>query len=242
MRAARNAIQGEPVPPMDEYRKREWSAILEVVEELFDKLQWMAETGNSVIRLRIEAVLQGASRSELIDRLRQHHEQVDFDAALVDVISQQMERFQQDSPELFRFYRQLNNVSAAVRPVTSVVLFTIGFGPAGEVVAPFVADAAAQAVVHVVADVAGGTTAALAGEAAVSGAAGTGAGLLQAWFQQLHAAFTARRAEWLTQLIHSELLGTLPEELHAAARLIESDEYTQVIKLMNQLSEILRKM
>ena len=242
VRAARNAIQGEPVPPMDEYRKREWSAILEVVEELFDKLQWMAETGNSVIRLRIEAVLQGASRSELIDRLRQHHEQVDFDAALVDVISQQMERFQQDSPELFRFYRQLNNVSAAVRPVTSVVLFTIGFGPAGEVVAPFVADAAAQAVVHVVADVAGGTTAALAGEAAVSGAAGTGAGLLQAWFQQLHAAFTARRAEWLTQLIHSELLGTLPEELHAAARLIESDEYTQVIKLMNQLSEILRKM
>ncbi|MEZ6040635.1 MAG: GTPase domain-containing protein [Planctomycetaceae bacterium] len=242
LRAARNAISGEPVPPMQEYRQREWSAVLEVVEELFDKLQWMAESGNHLIRPRIESVLEGASRSDLIRQLKSMHEQIDFDSELSTVVENQMTRFREDSPEVFKLYGQLNNVSAAVRPVTSVVMFTIGFGPAGEVVAPFVADAAAQAVVHVVADVAGGATAALAGEAAVSNAASTGSGLLQAWFNQLHSAFMARRAEWLTQLIHSELLGTLPEELRAAATLTQSDEYRTVVGLKDQLATIVREL
>ncbi len=242
IRAARNALQGQPTPAMDDYRQREWGAILEAVEELFDKLQWLAESGNHMIRPRIESMLQGAARAELITRLRRLHDQIDFEAELSTVVDHQMERFKTDSPDLFKFYRQLNNVSAAVRPVTSVVLFSIGFGPAGEAVAPFVAGAAAQAVVHVVADVAGGTTAAFAGEAAVSGAAGAGAGLLQAWFHQLQSSFTEKRVEWLTQMIHSELLGTLPEDLKAAARLTESTQYTEVQKLLSQLQELLRKM
>ncbi|MDA1232448.1 MAG: 50S ribosome-binding GTPase, partial [Planctomycetota bacterium] len=50
IRAARRAMQGEPPPPMDDYRSREWLAVLGVVEELFDKLQWMADTGNQIIR------------------------------------------------------------------------------------------------------------------------------------------------------------------------------------------------
>jgi hypothetical protein len=240
VRAARNAIQGEPVPPMQEYRGREWSAILVVIEELFDKLQWMAESGNRLIQPRIEAILKGSSRSDLIARLKISHETVDFERELSEVVDVEMQKFRQNSPEMFRFYRQLHHVSAAVRPVTSVVLFTMGFGPAGEVVAPFVADAAAQAVVHVVADVAGGATAALAGEAAVSGAAGTGAGLLQAWFHSLHAAFMKRRAAWLTELIHSQLLGSLPEDLSAASRLAHNDSFAKVQQAVNQLMQLIR--
>ena len=120
--------------------------------------------------------------------------------------------------------------------MTSVVLFTVGFGPAGELVAPFVANAAAAAVIHVVADVAGGATAAIAGEAAVSSAAGSGAGLLQTWFHRLHSAFTARRAGWLTELLHTELLGRLPEELQEAGGLAKSKAFVEVQECVEVLS------
>lgn len=239
IRTARTVIQGPPIPPMDEYRTKEWMAILSVVEEMFEKLQWMASTGNSLIQKRIEKILKGSSRGDLIRKLKQAHDAVDFRAELSGVINHEMERFQLDSPELFSLYRQLHNVSAAVRPVTSVVLFSLGFGPAGEAVAPFVAGAAAQAVVHVVADVAGGAAVAVAGDAAVSNAAGTGAGLLQTWFHRLHAAYLARRADWLTVRIHQELLGTLPEDLKAAVSLTTGAEYCAVQNLIKELRQLI---
>ncbi len=240
LKAARNAIQGEPIEPLVQYREREWSAILTTIEELFDKLQWMAESGNDMIRPRIESVLQGASRTELIELMRKRHLQVDFEAELKEVVNTEMERFSIDSPEMFAFYRQLHNVTAAVRPMTSVVLFSLGFGPAGETVAPFVADAAANAVVHVVADIAGRATAAVAGEAAV-GAAGQGAGMLQAWFHQLNGRFTERRVNWLTGLIRSEMLGTLPEDLHRAAAITESAQWMRVAESLVRIEEMLQE-
>jgi 50S ribosome-binding GTPase len=237
-RMARNAIAGEPVPAMTEYRHREWEAVLTTVEELYDRLEWMAESGNDVIQPRIERALAGSSRQHLLALLRERHADVDFDDELALVVDKELQQFSTDSPEMFKLYNQLNHVSAVVRPVTSVVLFSVGFGPAGEVVAPFVADAAAQAVVHVVADVTGGATVAVAGEAAVSGAAGKGAGLLQAWFHRLHSAFTARRAEWLTVLIHKEVLGTLPEDLRSATQLPASPEFLAVQRAVSQLNEL----
>jgi len=240
VKAARNAIQGEPVEPLVQYREREWSAILTTIEELFDKLQWMADSGNDMVRPRIEEVLKGASRTELIELLRKRHAAVNFEAEVKDVVDQEMERFSLDSPELFAFYRQLHNVSAAVRPMTSVVLFSLGFGPAGETIAPFVADVAANAVVHVVADVAGGATAAVAGEAAV-GAAGQGAGMLQAWFHKLNGRFTERRVEWLTRLIRSELLGTLPEDLQRAAAISDATEWKNVTESLTRIDQLLKE-
>lgn len=239
-RAARNAIVGQPDPPLEDYRRREWDAVLTTVDELYDRLEWMAQSGSELIRPRIEAALAGSSRRQLLELLRDRHAEVDIEGELTEVIDQELSRFRTDSPELYRFYNQLHNVSAAVRPLTSVVLFSVGFGPAGEVVAPFVADAAAQAMVHVVADVTGGATVAVAGEAAVSGAAGRGAGVLQAWFHRMYGAFTARRAEWLTRLIHSELLGSLPEDLLTAAQIPEAAEYQAVRSALERLDELSR--
>lgn len=239
IKAARRALQGEPIPLMEDYRGREWTSILTVVEELFDKLQWVAESGNDIIRPRLESVIRGESRANLLSLLKQKHDALDFDDELRQVVDSQMLEFEKTRPDLFSVYRQLSNVSAAVRPVTSVVLFSVGFGPAGELVAPMLGHAAASAVIHVFADVAGGATAAIAGEAAVSSAAGSGAGLLQTWFHSLHAAFTTRRAGWLTQLIHTELLGDLPAELHAAADLTKSNSFIEVQKCVTQLTSIL---
>jgi len=237
-RAARRALQGDAIPTMHEYRVREWAAILMVVEELFDKLQWMSESGNEIIRTRIAAVLKGEARADLLNLLKQKHEAVDFDDELRQLVDEQMLKFEKSKPDLFGMYRQLNNISAAVRPMTSVVLFSIGFGPAGELVAPMLGHAAASAVIHVVADVAGGATAAIAGEAAVSSAAGSGAGMLQAWFHSLQASFTQRRASWLTSLIHNELLRDLPAELRSAATLSNGAAFLEVQKCVAELEGI----
>ncbi|MCH2200889.1 MAG: GTPase domain-containing protein [Fuerstiella sp.] len=240
VKVARNAIQGEPIEPLVQYREREWSAILTTIEELFDKLQWMAESGNQMIRPRIELVLQGVSRTQLIETLRRRHLAVDFRLELNEVVHQEMERFSVDSPELFTFYRQLNHVSAVVRPMTSVVLFSLGFGPAGETVAPFVADAAANAVVHVVADVAGGAAAAVAGDTAV-GTAGKGASMLQAWFHNLNGRYTERRVNWLTDLIRREMLGTLPEDLQRASSISDSVEWKNVSESLAHIESLLQE-
>ncbi|MCH2211955.1 MAG: GTPase domain-containing protein [Fuerstiella sp.] len=240
VKAARNAIQGEPIEPLAQYREREWSAILTTIEELFDKLQWMAESGNQMVRPRIESVLQGSSRTEIIETLRRKHLTVDFGLELNEVVVDEMERFSVDSPEVFALYRQLNHASAVVRPMTSVVLFSLGFGPAGETVAPFVANAAANAVVHVVADVAGGATAAVAGDAAV-GAAGQGTGRLHAWFHNLNGRYTERRVNWLTDLIRGEILGTLPEDLQRAAAISESVEWEEVSETLAHIEFLLQE-
>lgn len=241
-RMARNAIQGEPVPPIDRYREAEWSAVLTTVEELLDKLQWMADTGNRMVKPRVEAILAGSSRAQLLARLKKHHAAVDFEAELHDTVAGEMSRFKEDSPELFNFYRQLHNVSAAVRPMTSVVLFSLGMGPAGETIAPLVADTAANMVVHVVTDVAGGTAAAVAGDTAIAGGTGAGSGMLQTWFHRLHSVFTERRVAWLTKLIRAELLGDLPEEMHAAADLPGSEEYKAVTSALHELETLLKSL
>lgn len=241
-RKAREAIQGEPIPPMDRYRESEWSAVLTTVEELFDKLQWMADSGNRMVKPRIEEVLKASSRSSLIDSLKAHHSKVDFQQELEDVVASEMQTFSEDSPELFKLYKQLHNVSAAVRPMTSVVLFSLGMGPASETIAPFIADATAGAVIHVVTDVAGGTAVAAAGDTAIAGAAGKGSGLLQTWFHRLHTVFTQRRVDWLTNLIRVELLGDLPEKMQAAAELPTSSEYSAVTETIGRLRDLVSQL
>lgn len=236
-RAIRDTIQGEQVAPIEAYRAKEWAAVLRTVEEIFDKLSFMSESGSELLRPRLEQLMAGKSRVDLLNELRTEHKKVDLESQLEHTIADEMKAFKEGSPELFKFYKQLNNVSAAVRPVTSVVLFTLGWGPAGEAVAPFVADAAAQAIVPIVADMAGGATAALAGEAAVTEAAGSSMGWLQAYFRKLQTTFTAQRVTWLSELLRQKLLGTLPEELQTAAGIPQSETFAAIQTELKALAE-----
>lgn len=237
VRAARKALQSAPdVPPLEEYAGREWSVIVSVVEDVFQRLQVLADGGSPLIRARLQSLLEPAVRGRLLERLRVAHGATDLQLELRQVVDQQMEHAEAASPEVFRLCRHANNLSAAVRPVTSVVLFSLGFGPAGDLVAPLLGQAAAAALVHAAVDVAGGATAAIAGEAAVAAAAGSGAGLLQAWFHQLQASFAARRGAWLAEFLKRELLGDLPDELQRAAGLANSDEFLAVQRSLQQLA------
>ena len=136
---ARNKLQGPVVPPMDAYRRDEWGAVLTVVEEVYEKLTWLSDSSDRLLKPFLDQMLAGRSRAQLLEELRHEHEQVDFGRELSQAVDSEMRAFEVGSPELYRFVRQLKNISAAVRPLTSVVLFSIGWGPAAHVLSPMVA-------------------------------------------------------------------------------------------------------
>jgi hypothetical protein len=213
--------------------------ILTAVERVFDKLTFLAQLGNDVLRPRLESVLSGVSRSELLRTIHAAHAQVDLEQALEELVSEGLASFREESPRHYEFFRRLDLIAAAARPATSVILFVTGLAPVGHALTPVITDTAFQGVVHVAGDVAGGTIAAAVGDVVISEGASTGVGYLEAKFRKLHAAFAGQRATWLAGLLNTHLLGTLPDEIHRAASLPESEAVRDVRSCVEQLRNML---
>ncbi len=224
---AKTAIYGPEEPLFESYQQLEWTAILRTVDEMIERLTWLGSSGNEILKPHFNRVLAGNSRSELIKRLKQNQEQFNFEEELKNIVQDEMNSFEENRPELYKFYKKLNTISAAVRPATSVVMFSLGWGPAGEILG--------GAIGTVVADFAGGTAAALMGETAVTSAAGQGMGFLQAKFQKLQTIYTEKRAAWLVLQLKEHFLGSLPEELLKTATLSDSDLFKNVEKILDDL-------
>lgn len=235
IRAARHSLQGEPESPFKAYRDREWSAVLDAIEKVFQKLVWLSELGNDLLRPRLQQVLAGTNRLTLLETVQRAHRDVDLQEELSRLVAEELSQFRLDSPKYYEFFKRLDSVAAAARPATSVILFMTGFGPVGDALMPVFAQSAVQGVVHVAGDVAGGTMAAAVGEKVISEGAAQSVGYLEARFRRLHAAFTARRAAWLASMLQQHVLGGLPEELSQAAGLPQSPAYDRVQKLLREL-------
>ena len=234
VRAVRDYVEGEPVPPMQRYREQEWRAVLDAVEKVYAKLTWMSQIGNPLLKPRLDEILSGTSRQEILRKIEAAHQQADLQEELTQLVAAQLGSFRQDSPQHYEFFRRLDGLAAAARPATSVVLFVAG-GPLGHAIT----EAAGQSIVQVAGEVAGGTIAAAVGETAISGTASSGVGYLEARFRKLHVAFTARRAAWLAALLKDNLLGTLPEELQSAASISKGTEIKEVRVALNQVRQAL---
>lgn len=232
VRWARERLVGTEVNPIEQYQKAEHEVILTAIENLFDGLHQLAELGNDLLRPRITRLITGEKRSELIQKFHSAHSQLHLQNELQEVVAAQMQAFRKDSPQMFDFLRQLDGLAAAARPMTSVALFLAGGGPLGDAIVPVAHDAAMQVVLHV----AGGTTAVIAGETALSGTS-TGLRAVEAHFRQLHAAFTAHRLEWLGQQLKENLLGSLQEELVQAAEIPKSEAFQSVRRIVESLRQ-----
>ena len=229
----RDRLQGERVPPLEQYRQREWQTILDTVEKVYERLQWFSELGNPLLQPRIDRLLNGKSRVEMLELLKTRHDLTDLEFEVRSLIGTEMEAFRQASPQSFQLMKWIDHGAAAVRPVTSVCLFVTGFGPAGHAAQSVAANAAVQFAV----DIASGTVTAVAGEKALSETAATGAGLFEAWFRRLHARFAAKRAAWLGRMLKDHLFGTLPDELQAAVSIPQSEAFQQVQFTIAQLQK-----
>jgi hypothetical protein len=225
--AARSRLQGPVVPPIDAYRRDEWGAVLTVVEEVYERLTWLANSSDRLLKPFLDQMLAGRSRSQLLEELRSEHERVDFERELAQAVDSEMRAFETGSPELYRFVRQLKNVSAAVRPLTSVVLFSIGWGPAAHVLSPMVAplvDMGTHSLAPIIADFATGAAAAVAGDTAMA----SSANFLEARFRRLQTAFTKRRVDWLLARLRERLFGTVPQDLQSAAAVPRTDAFIKL--------------
>lgn len=238
VRALRRTFRGEPESPLRVYRDKEWAAILDAVEKVFQKLTWLSELGNELLRPRLQRLLAGTNRLALLDALQTAHRQCDLEAELQEHVNRQLSRFQAEQPNCYEFFRCLDALAAAARPATSVVLFMTGFGPVGDALMPVFAHSAMQGMLHVAGDVAGGAMTAAVGEKVLSEGAAQGLGYLEARFRQLQAGFTARRAAWLAELLTQHLFRTLPEDLAAAAHLPETTEFQRVRQLQRDLARL----
>ncbi len=233
-RMARRTIAGEETPAIVEYQRSEWNAILKTVEKVYERLTWFGELGNELLRPRIAKLLTGNSRADLIRILEDQHSQIDLEAELSSLVSEELRTFREESPQFYSLLKKIDVGAAAARPVTSIALFVTGLGPAGDAAAQLVAGGAMQSIMHVAGDVAGGTVAAAVGEATLSGTAASGVGYIEAKLRQLHAAFTARRAGWLAEMLKEHLFGSLPEDLQTAAMMVQSREFLDVQQALEQ--------
>ncbi len=235
LQLVKSRLQPESLSPLEAYRRSEWGAVLRVVQEVYERLTWLAESSSPLLKPYLERMLAGRSRTEMIEQLRTEHDRLDFANELADTVGSEMRQFEEGSPELYRFYRQLNNLSAAVRPLTSVVLFTFGWGPAAHVLSPVlapIADMGTHGVMTIVADFATGAAAAVAGDTAISG----GASLLETRFRRLQTAFTRRRVDWLLTRLKDGIFGAIPQELQAAAGVPQSPPFGKLAQATSVLA------
>ena len=237
VRMARDRIQGEPLDPVQLYRAREWAAVLETIEEVYEKLEWLAELGNDLLKPRLARLLTGVSRAGLIQQIRQSHAETDIAAELRTLVQTEMAAFSEDSPEFFKLFRRLDSLAAAARPAVSVILAVTGVGLIGDVV---FTSAATTTLGHLTADVVGGTVAASVGESVLSEGVSQGAGQLQMRLRKLHQRFAAVRAAWLARLLKEHLLGTLPEDLQAASRMSTSVEFLAAANAVENVCRTVR--
>jgi len=240
-RWARQRIAGGAPDPRATYRMAERNVMLQAVDSLYSELTRLSQLGNDLLRPRLEALLAGASRAELLERLSTAQASLNLDAELDGIVAAQMKVFRDENPNAFGMFRKLDSMAAVARPVTSVVLFVAFAGPVGHALTPMVADAAAQSLgVHIMGDIAGGTGAVVVGETALTGTAG-GLRLLETRFRQLQAAFTARRVAWFAEFLRGNILGDLHDELSVAAGVTASAPFRDTEHCLDRLTEAVRQ-
>lgn len=230
-------MSGPPDPPLQAYKEKEWLAIVKAVEKAISRLNWLRELGNELLKPRLDELLSGQARETLIDRLRAAHEETDLEKLISRIVEREMATFEADQPRMYSLLKKLDMAAAAARPATSVALFVTGFGPIGHVVSPFVADAAAQTMLHAATDVTAGAVTATVGETAISSTASKGAGYVETKFRRLHETIVASRAQWLAGFFESHLLQHVTGELTSAAEVVTSERFEQLTDLTKQLRE-----
>ena len=236
---ARQKLSGPTPNPAETYVADERKLMLQTIEELYAELTRLSQLGNELLRPRLEKLLSGRSRSDVLEQLSRDQGSLDVTRELHEVVSQQMTRFREESPGSFELLKKLDTAAALARPVTSVALFAAAAGPAGHALAPFVSDAVAQSLlVHIVGDVAGGAGAMVVGETAITGTA-SGLRVLETRFRQLQTAFTSRRVAWFAEFLRRHVLGDLHAELEAALQVPQSVEARDVEQVCLQLAALI---
>ena len=235
VRLVRDQVWGAPPPPLDEYRKAEWDAIVRVLEQVYGQLQVITTLGNELLTARLERLLSGTSCETVLAQLHREHDQFDFHSLVNRLVHDEMSKLKTDREHLFRTLRYADRAAAVFRPALTLLL-AMGGGIGAE---HLLSGVATQTLTHVAIDTTGAAATTVAGEAVVETAGGV-LSQAKAWLLQLHTKFKAEREAWLLAKLREHLLGELLDELQAGANVPESPAFIEVeaviIELANTLS------
>jgi hypothetical protein len=237
LRGVRNRIWGEPQPPLDEYRRAEWDAIVRVLEQVYEQLRVVSTLGNQILTTRLERLLAGTSCESVLERLRQEHDEFDFSKLINILVDQEMNAIRNGQVQLFQILRNADRAAAVARPAVTLLLFFGGAIGAEQMLV----HAATQSLAHVAVDAtaAAGTT--IAGEAVVETASGV-IGQAKSHLLKLHEKFKSQREAWLIAKLKEYLLGDMLEELMQGASVPKTASFAEVQSVIQQFEELMNRM
>jgi hypothetical protein len=233
-RWARSKLSGGGPDPAQAYLQAERDVMLLAIDKLYAELTRLSQLGNDLLRPRLEALLSGASRADLLDRLSKEQQALDLDDELGRVVGAQMQIFRDENPHAFGMFRKLDSAAAVARPVTSVVSFAYGGVVGHGLIAHGV-----QSLAIYMGDIATGTAVVVGSETVLTSTA-SGLRLLEARFRQLQSAFTTRRVAWFAEFLHQHILGSLQRELTTAAGVTQTPDFSAAEGTLARLGQMLR--
>jgi hypothetical protein len=232
--AAWTAVTGPQEDALAIFRRQEQSSVVAAVEKLLDELQRLSQVGNAILQPRLQKILSGQARAELLARIEAAHRALPpVDEDFRAMLRQELDVIAASYPRATRWLLTLDQALAVARPAITVTLVVSGGVLAGNLVGQSAAHAAGQVAGQFAADAA---IASGIGEAAVSTA---GEGVRQAaarLFRRLQVRFAQKRAQWLADFLETELLGDLLDELRLGAAVAESAEFKNVDDAMANLT------
>lgn len=239
VRMAWRQMAPETTDPLEAFRRNERDAVVLAVEKLIGELQRLAEVGNDTLRPRLQPLLGGEARSDLLARVEAAHaalQPIDDDYRVF--LRAELDKWSIENPKAVRFLRSFDHVMALARPAITVTLAVSGWIVAGGIVH----DAAVQ--------VAGHTAGQLATEAAITGGITGGGELLvnttgegvrrtaARLFRRLQTAYAERRAAWLAEWLERELLHGLLADLKRGAETPQSPAFQEAAAAITGLETV----
>jgi hypothetical protein len=214
---------------LDSFRRREREAIVKAVASVLEELDRFAQVGNETLRPRLEALLKGTAREQLLRRVETaHREMPAVDADYRAFLWAELDAWRRQRPGAVRVLQSLDQVAAIARPAMSILLLVSGWHVAGNLVGHAAAQAAGQTVTQLAGEAAITGGVASGGEAILS-SAGEGIGQAAArLFGRLQSCYAQQRAAWLAGWLEKELLGDLLTDLHRGAEVPQSDTFREV--------------
>jgi len=226
-------FSGKPVERLDVFHRQERAAIVLAVEKLLEELDRLSQVGNAILRPRLQKLLGGQVRADLLARVQQAHDQLPpVDRQFRETLWTELDAWRLSNPRAARVLQALDHAAALARPAITVGLFFTGLHLAGDLAGQAAAASAGHAATE--AAIAGGFT---GGGEAILGGAGEGirqsAGRLLGRLQGLYA---RRRAAWLADWLDRELLGDLTAQLRRGAEAAESKEFQEAVSALDACS------